>query len=378
MNFDPLRSFLDSLIPYGIPGLECTVHMGYEEVFYHSAGFADIENRRKIASDDLYYMYSVSKLITCTAALQLWQQGKFLMYEPISQYLPEFGETSVAHYFPNGKSELHPAREPITIWHLFTMTSGISYKNDTDAIKALVVETEGKASTRQMVKAIAQTPLLFEPGSHWAYGFSHDVLAALVEVISGQRFGEYVKENIFLPLGMKNSYFKNSPEIASRILPLYKYSGQGISAVREYQTNENIFGWEFESGGGGLISNLRDYARFAEALSCGGIGRSGARILAESTVRMLRTDTLTAQTRPDFRAIRLRGYGYGFGVRTMVDLAKAGSNGTPGEFGWNGAAGMYVLCDPARKMTLVYAQHMLDNQENYINPRLRNILYSCI
>lgn len=378
MNFDPLCSFLNSLIPYGIPGLECTVHIGYEEVFYHSAGFADVENRRKVAANDLYYMYSVSKLITCTAALQLWEQGKFLMYDPIALYLPEFEGTQVKHSFPNGKCELRPAREPVTIWHLFTMTSGISYQNDTKAIKTLVAETAGKASTREMVKAIAQTPLLFEPGSHWAYGFSHDVLAALVEVISGKKFGDYVREHIFLPLGMNDSYFKNSPEIADRVLPLYKYAGKGIPAEREYQTNEKIFGWEYESGGGGLISNLRDYARFAEMLSCGGTGRSGARILAESTVRMLHTDTLNAQTRPDFRAIRLRGYGYGFGVRTMVDLATAGANGTLGEFGWNGAAGMYVLCDPERKMTLVYAQHMLDNQEDYINPRLRNIVYSCI
>ena len=166
-------------------------------------------------------------------------------------------------------------------------------------------------------------------------------------------------------------------EKRARMAAQYAYDG----AARTYAPkagNDYVFGSEYESGGAGLISTVDDYMRFAETLCRFGISAEGERILSENSVRLMRMNHLTAQTQPDFNWTHLDGYGYGLGVRTLVDPTRISTLSLGGEFGWSGAAGAYVIMDPETELTVYYAQHMLNSQEEYVHPRLRNIIYAAL
>ena len=218
---------------------------------------------------------------------------------------------------------------------------------------------------------------MFEPGTRWNYSLCHDVLAALVEVVDGRRFGTYVQEEITGPLGMHDTCFDLSNEQRSRLAPQYEYNDTLGEAIRK-DGNFARVGTEFESGGAGLMSTVSDYALFLNALTNLGTSPKGVRILSPASVEMMRTDHLTERTRDDFSWVQFAGYGYGLGVRTHISKAESGSLSAIGEFGWSGAAGCLAIMDPASQLTVMYAQHLLNNQEPYVHPRLKNIVYACL
>jgi len=371
MDFSALDRFIDSLPAYGIPSSDCLVYYRHQPVYRRSAGYMDLEKNRPIRQDAMYYLYSCSKVITCAAALQLFEQGKFLMTDPVSEYLPEFRSMNVIHQ-SDGQTGLKPAEKVMEIRHLFSHTSGLSYDVNTGFIKKAAAENP-ELSTRDFVKAIAQSPLLFEPGTHWSYSLSHDVLGALIEAISGKRFSDYVKENIFDPLGMNDSLFRMDPARSERMPVHTRFDDRAGKALTSPLLDLITISPNIESGGASVISTTEDYMRFAESL-CGG----GKQILSRKTIDLMRTNCLDGNALADFNWIQMHGYGYGFGVRTMISRAAGGSLSSVGEFGWGGAAGAYVAIDPDAEVTIVYTQHMLNNKEPYVHPRIRNIVYSCI
>ena len=373
-RFDRLKDFIDTLPGIGIPGVDCIVYEKHREVFRHSAGYADVAAKRPIEAGTLYYIYSATKIITCAAALQLYESGKFLMTDPLYEYLPEFRDAVVK----KGSFVIQPVRNPIRIGNLFTMTAGLSYDLLAPEIKELAEKTEGRCPTREFSRAIAKAPLLFEPGTHWNYSFCHDVLGALIEVISGMSFGEYLRRNIFEPAGMKDTCFILPEEKKKRLATLYAYNFEQKAAKEVHIGNVFRFGPEFESGGAGLISSAEDYILFADALCNWGKAATGERILSRSTIELMRTNHLGETELNDLSVMIGRGLGYGLGVMTVMDRAAGGINARVGQFGWGGAAGAQVLIDPESELTLYYAQHMLNNMEAYTHPRIRNILYSCI
>lgn len=378
MNFKNLTDFLDTLPEKGIPGGDCAVYYKHRPVFRHTVGYSDIKSKAPLREDSLYNFYSMSKVITCTAALQLYEKGKYLLSDPVSEYLPEFKEMQVQSADESGKTVLKPAQNAITVQDLFTMCAGLTYNMETDAIKEVHEKTGGKCPTRETVKAFAKEPLLFEPGTHWNYSLCHDVLGALIEVLSGERFGEYLQKNIFLPLGMKDTGFVLTEEKARRMASQY---------LRHVDTGEledvgtgcgYKLGTEFESGGAGMITSLDDYMRFAECLCRGGMTPDGENLISRRTIDLMRTNHLNEACMKDFNWLQMVGYGYGLGVRTMVDKVKGGCNGALGEFAWGGLAGSFGLIDPENELTIVYAQHMINNLETYVHPRIRNITYACL
>ena len=139
-----------------------------------------------------------------------------------------------------------------------------------------------------------------------------------------------------------------------------------------------VFGSRYDSGGAGITTSVSDYSKFASALACGGVGATGERIISPASIELMRTNQLSQEQKVSFNWSQLRGYGYGLGVRTMTDKALGGSIGSIGEFGWGGAAGATVLCDPSLKLSVFYTHHMLNPQEEYYQPRLRNVIYSCL
>ena len=379
MNFQYLTEYIDNLYELeGIPSRDIIIYQKGKEIYRHSAGFQDLKTGEPIRRDALYFMYSASKLLTMVATMQLLERGKILLHEPVAKYLPEYKNPMVKTMDAKGNQSLVPARHTLRIWHLMTMTSGIAYNTSAPEILACMKEHDGAPTTADIIKAFAARPLNFHPGEHWMYGFSHDVLAHLVEVVAGEPFGDFVKKNIFDPIGMKNSYYHLTDELVPRMAMQYKFDATQNKALEYGLTNSHIFGPKFESGGAGCISCVDDYILFAETLTHKGVAPNGTRILSERAIDLMRSDCLNDQTRPDFNWDAFRGYGYGFGVRTLVSPAKGGTLSTLGEFGWGGAAGAYVHADPERELSIVYLQHMLNSKEPIVHPRLRNLVYAAL
>ena len=284
------------------------------------------------------------------------------------------------------------AENPITLRHLFTMTSGLNYNCGGPAFAKARVLSHDTMDTRTVVACLAEQPLDFEPGSRWQYSLSHDVLAAVVEVVSGRKFRDYMRDHIFDPLGME-VYYHNEP-VQDRMAQLYRYENSVETDVVKLQSgavqqsegrivktrksNHLVFGSEYDSGGAGITTSVADYAKFCAALANKGMGLTGNRILAPGTVELMKTNQLTPQLQQNFNWPQYKGYGYGLGVRTMLDRAVGGSNGSIGEFGWAGAAGGAVFIDTDHNLAMFYAHHMLNPQEEYYLPRVRNVLYKCL
>lgn len=388
MNFDALARYLDHLTSWRIPGNGIQVCIEGKEVFSYNSGYADVENQIPMTNDHYINIYSCSKVATVTAALQLYEQGKFLLDDPLYEFIPEYKDM----YIKDQEGNIRPAKNPITLRHLFTMTAGMTYDRETAAYDQARQITNGRMDTQTVIRTIAQDPLIFEPGSSWNYSVCHDVLAAVVEIISGKRFSEYVRENIFDPLDMKKSMHHNDA-VQDQMACLYEYiDGSKVSHVQQQAGQGNnadgyaiavskkvngVFGPDFDSGGSGVTTTINDYAKFCVALANGGIGATGEKILSAGTIDLLRTNQLTPEQQVQFKWPQMKGYGYGLGVRTLIDKA-AGSVGNLGEFGWGGAGGATVLVDPSLKLSVFYAHHMLNPQEPYYQPRLRNVIYGCI
>ncbi len=387
MNFEFMKNFMDRLTQEIVPGDSIVIYKDGEKVFKYSSGYSDLENKIKMTGNEHLFIYSCSKIATVTAALQLYEQGKFLLSDPIYEYIPEFSQMYI-----KDDNSLKKADNPITMQNLFTMSAGFTYETDTDAFKEANELTNGKMDTLTVIKCLAKEPLAFEPGKMWRYSLCHDVLAAVVEVISGKKFSEYVKENIFDRLDMKNSYYHMTPQIKEKMAQLYCYKTNDEADIVKLQSgihkngaivnaglsNSLVFGENYDSGGAGIITTVDDYALFCAALSNKGTGINGERILSPNTVELMKLNQLDKEQLTNFNWSQLKGYGYGLGVRTMVDKAAGGSNGSVGEFGWGGAAGATALIDTELNLSMFYAHHMLNPQEGYYQPRLRNILYSCI
>ena len=346
-DFSGLTSFLDELVTrFEIPGNDCIVHHRGQCVYRHQSGFSDAENRVPMNGTERYNIYSCSKLITCAAALQLFERGRYKLDDALADYMPEFAEMTVAD-----GDKARPARRRITIRNLFTMTAGFSYDVTTPNLLAARREIPAM-QTRAAMRYLARDPLLFDPGDRWNYSLCHDVLAALVEALSGQPFEAYVRNHITEPLGMGSTTFMLPEEEIGTIAQQYVYNGQTETRRR---LDGHIWNYKlgpaFASGGAGGISTVDDYIKFLEAL------RTGDSILRRETVDLLSTDQLTDAQRAT--SWGTDGYSYGLGCRCRSALRP---DDGPTDFGWGGAAGAYAAVDRAHGFTVFYAQHMLSSR----------------
>lgn len=378
-----MTPLLKRIVERGPAGVACAVTRRGETLYRDSFGFADIEKNQAIAEDTLYRIYSMTKVVTCVAALQLYEKGYFLLDDPLEEYLPAFANPAVARIDEDGNETVSPASGSIRIKHLFSMSSGITYGGTATDTERRTQEIWHKAQTesdaRSFAQALGEIPLAFEPGTRWRYGLSHDVLAALVETVSGQTYGQYLKKEIFEPLGMRDTTFRLTEHNRHRLSTLYHYEEGGKLTPSGH--NPPMDGWyepdcPFESGGIGLLSTIGDYSRFAQALAQGG-ELDGERILSPRTIALMATNQLDEQQLKDFGG-DASGYGYGLGVQTLMNRAPGGNNGSIGHFGWPGLAGTYMLVDPAEQLSIVYMQQMMPNLERHTQPRLRQVVYGAL
>lgn len=386
-KFHRLSPLLKNFVENGPAGCACSVTHHRELLYENYVGYADLEEKKPITSDTIYRIYSMTKVVTCVAALILYERGLYLLNDPLEEYLPEFKNPEV--YASSSKTGFHtmPASRSIQVKDLFRMTSGLTYQGDDTHVERQVSKVmadlkrqdsdTNRLDVRALSKALATIPLAFDPGSEWKYSLSHDVLGAFIEVLSGKSFGQFLKEEIFDPLEMHDTSFHISDEKKERLCSLYNRSGDG--KLEKNNSMDTNF-WPnsiFESGGGGLLSTLGDYSRFAHMLANGG-ELNGVRILGLKTIQLMATNHLDYHLLSSLGWNYNMGYGYGLGVRVMVDNTYGGSNSSIGEFGWSGMAGTWVMIDPKEKLSAVYMQQMLPNFEAYHQPRLRNAIYGAL
>lgn len=392
MNFEPLKNFLDFMAEKRTPSNAVVVYYKGEKVFSYHAGYSSFENKTPLSGDEFYNIYSCSKITTVVAGMQLLEQGKYLLNDPLYTYIPEYRNM----YIKDENGELTKAKNPITIGDLFSMTAGLTYNLDTPAFKKAMELTNGKMDTVTVAKCIAEDPISFEPGTHWQYSLCHDVLAALVEVVSGKKFRDYVKENIFDPLDMNKTVYHTTPEIIEKTAEQYRFVSSNEDELMDLvkaQSHGNstegifknvgksishIFGEEYDSGGAGITTTVADYAKLMAALANFGVGLTGEKILSKYSINLMRHNRLNEQALKDVTWKHLLGYGYGLGVRTHMRPDISGCISNIGEFGWGGAAGATAIVDPDINLGVFYVQHCLNPREEYYQPRLKNTVYGCL
>jgi CubicO group peptidase (beta-lactamase class C family) len=376
-TFSSLKNYLDTiLVREKVPGFDIRVLHKGNEVFSYHAGYNDKENGIPMKGTEHYYIYSASKVICCAAALHAFEEGKFLMGHPLWWYMPEFKDIKLKVKNADGTISYEKPKNEILIHDLFTMTAGFNYDCGSAEIKE-AIKNNPNAPTREIARAIAKMGVDFEPGTRWQYSLCHDVLAALVEVATGERFADYVDRVIFKPLGMTNSTYHPTPEMIENMCQQYCFNYSTNEPDLVGKTNGYVFGPDYDSGGAGVVTTIDDYVKFAYAMTNYGVGLNGARILSKATVNLMRTNTLPvgSQKFEDCNCwMSNREYGYGYGVRTKIGVGRGGNLTSIGEFGWDGAAGFMVSIDPEKQITIVYAQQMLNPQHDCTHNKIKNFV----
>ena len=384
-------------------GLNLLVYKDEKELGYWQSGFADIESGKSYSRDTILRLYSMSKPVTSVAAMILMEEGKLDFADELFRYLPEFANNKVCYEKGRG-GKPHPANRPILIQDLLNMTSGYTYgawSEDcplgehltSDLIAELNKDQAengaNQISTRQLARRLSEIPLSFEPGTDYNYGLSADILGAVIEVVSGMKLSDFMKERIFNPLGMNDTAFYVPDEKQPRLAKVYRSVedwSKGGERHLELFTNCNLGIQDkmnhqpaFESGGAGLCSTIDDYMKFALMLTNGG-QLNGLRILGEKTVNYLSQARLTPQLqqRFDMRMPHLAGYTYCNLLRVAAEPGSCNVITQKGEFGWDGWLGPYVSIDLANKVTIVMTMQRCDSGTTPAARKARNIIYSAL
>lgn len=365
-------------------GAGVLVRQDGEEIFFEAYGYADKELAKPIKRDTIFRLYSMSKPITAAAAMILMERGELDLAQPVAEILPGFSKLMVE----KADGSLVPSGTPMTILHLLNMTSGLSYGDDetragkeTSAyIEQCCREMYGEkaVTTLEFASHLGTLPLAFEPDSSWRYGLSADVLGAVVEKVSGMRFGDFLKKNLFEPLGMEDTDFWVPKEKQARLATAYEtieeggmipYTGDNLMVSNKMEARP-----AFESGGAGLASTIDDYARFAQMLLNEGT-LNGQRVLSKKSVRFMTGGRLTdVQQAAMRRWVGLEGFTYSHLMRRMVDAGQCAGLAVEGEYGWDGWLGCYFANLPKEKMTILLMQQKKDAGTITMTRKIRNVI----
>jgi CubicO group peptidase (beta-lactamase class C family) len=345
---------------------------------FFAVGFRDRQAGAPMQGDTIVRIYSLTKIITSVAALTLIEEGKLGLSHPIKEYLPEFNDMRI---FVGGSAqnrELIPAAVPINVHHLFTHTSGFTYGDNEEPLDEFY-ETAGlekAGSLADLVRTLATLPLKREPGTMYEYGFSTDILARLVEVVSSQSFDLFLQQRILEPLGMTDTGFRVDTAKLNRLAKVYEHGTNGeLQPVQQFEFEVIEGQKKFPMGGSGLFSTINDYSRFAQML-CNGGELNGVRILSRKAFEQMTVDHLGGK--PVANRTYSEGYGFGLGVAVRINDGLAGTLGTLGSFGWSGKATTYCVIDPAEELVLlVFSQHF-PYDEHGLFERFTNLVYQAL
>lgn len=370
MDFRKLSAYLNTLECARIPIADVEVRRAHEAVYRKAVGHPDADQRLPVTGNEIYRIYSCSKISLCMGALKLIEEGKISLEDPVSKYLPEFEELNV-----RDGDVIRPARTAFLVKHCFLMEGGWDY----DVFDSFP-EPETVKDNITLAAQIAKVPLHFDPGAHYEYGTSQDILGAIIEKITGMSLGEYLNVTFFAPLEMRDTGFHPSQEQRARICALWQYDN-------EFNTAEHIAGkapltHDIELGSAGLISSVSDCAQFMDMIANGGVGANGMRVLMPETVALCRKNMLEGDALRDFRRTMPIYYGYGWGLCGRVHMSKQISlaRSPEGEFGWNGAAAAYCLADTDNRLSIYVGMHAHGCNYAYdvIHLRIRDLVYEAL
>lgn len=382
-----LNNKLHGLLQQGIEkgeiaGANLLVIKDGKELVYTDAGYANVEDKVEFNRDTICRIYSMTKPITSAAAMLLMERGELELGQPLGDILEDFRDMKV---WENG--ELVPAKRQILVKDLLCMTSGLSYGGEDVAgqqVWRILEEMDARLygdnplSTAEIASRIGKCGLSFHPGDEWLYGTSADVLAAAIQKITGITYGEFLKKEIFEPLGMKDTGFYVPEEKRHRLADVYEKSPEGI---KKCVTNHLGIKYTmdvppaFESGGAGLTSTVGDYSKFANMLMNKG-SYEGVQILKPKTVEFMTTGKMTPwQQECVWRSWDgMYGYAYGNLLRVMEEPGMAHFNTWKGEYGWDGWLGTYFCNSPSNNITILLMCQRKDAGTMDVTKRIRNVL----
>lgn len=338
------------------------------EVFHlENYGVQDLESGAAVERDTIFRLYSMTKPITSVAVMMLYEEGRFSLDDPVGKFIPAFADMKVLEGMGETGMRLVGQERPITIRHLLTHTSGLSYGLHRDTpIDAMYHESkiaDADSTLKEVMDRLARIPLVNQPGTKWRYSISPAVLGYLVEVVSGKPFDKFLRERIFTPLGMGDTSFFVPEEKLGRLATAYVPSrGGGIAPHEGSITTRHRRPHAMMSGGAGLVSTATDYMRFCQMMLNGGV-LNGERLLAPKTVELMRSDHLTDDLKPYAVEDRFHGYtkgcGFGLGFSVVNDIAQHGVPGSNGMYCWFGAASCYFWIDPAEELIAILMTQFL-------------------
>ena len=357
-----INSFLQSYIDKGRLAGALAMLARRGDVFHlQTYGVQDVESGVAVNENTIFRLYSMTKPITSVAVMMLYEEGHFSLDDPVGKFIPEFADTQVFDGMGETGMRLVNQHQPITIRHLLTHTSGLSYglHRDTpiDAMYHKARIADADSTLKEVMDRLGKIPLVHQPGTKWRYSMSSTVLGYLVEVISGKPFDEFLHSRMFAPLGMDDTSFFVPEGKLHRLATAYVPSrGGGIAPHEGSVTTRHKRPHAMKSGGAGVVSTAPDYMRFCQMLLNGGV-LDDQRLLVPKTVRMMVSDHLTDDLKPFVVEDRFSGYtkgcGFGLGFSVVNDIAKHGIPGSDGMYSWFGAASCYFWIDPAEELIAI-------------------------
>jgi CubicO group peptidase (beta-lactamase class C family) len=329
-------------------GINAAIARHGKIAYFDSLGFQDLEEKKPMRPDTIFRIFSMTKPITSAAVMMLYEEGKFLLDDPVSKYAPAFADLKVLVREGGSSSDVVDLKRPLTIHDLLTHTSGLS--NSRGYLEAKVFTP--RDTLAQMAARLATVPLAHQPGEAWRYGQSLDLLAYLVEVWSGKSYDVFLRERIFEPLGMSDTAYFVPQEKLGRVARSYSLNDAGVVMPAERRGDPSAKPTYFP-GGAGLYSTAGDYLRFCQMLINGG-ELDGKRLLSETTVSFMMRNHLPRAIIPPGGPNGRKGYGFGIGGAVLMDPAASGVLSIEGEYSWGGAAGTYFWVDRKNELAAVW------------------------
>lgn len=391
-----IDQFIQDYVNKGyIPGGVFLIARDNQIVYYKNFGFRSTDKKLAYQKDDIFRIASMTKAVTSVAIMQLYEQGKLGLDDPVQNYIPAFKDSKVLEQFNEKDSSytVVPAKSPITIRQLLTHTSGIVYGAFSQGALRAIYAKKGlmevglshpKMTTEEFINRLAEVPLAFHPGEKYTYGLNMDILGRVVEVVSGSKLSDYFRKNIFEPLGMKNTFFYLPKEKQAKLVPIYlqKEDGTlematntgGISSGMDYplQADNNHY-----AGGGGLSSTALDYATFIQALLNNGF-YNGKRILSRKTVEVMTADQLIRLNQEKKGYSQKPGETFCLGFSLTTDQGKGISVKSPGTFEWGGYFNTKFFIDPKEQLIFVGMTQILGARHGELWDRLTALMYASI
>jgi CubicO group peptidase (beta-lactamase class C family) len=369
--------------------------LGEKEIFYGSSGFADEKKTSPVTRSSIFRIYSMTKPVTVVAALILMERGLLSLDDSVGRYIPSFNNMTVYVGGDAANPQTELAGRDVTIKDLMMHTSGLSYAIFAGGVVDEIIQNKlGEdwknwfrgTRLQDLCDGLGSCPLSFQPGSHWQYGLNTDVLGRVVEVVSGSTLDLFFRQEIFEPLGMRDTGFFVREGQASRLVDCFEFTGAAIPTGFQRSTNperDRLRPPVFLSGGGGLVSTIDDYSLFVRCLQRGGglSSREGAgRLLRPETVRLMHTNhlpggrTMGEMTAGGFsESLSAGGVGFGLGVSVLTSPAQAtgGSLSAPEEFGWGGVASTWFMISPAKNLSAVFYTQVIPSTRTQVRNHLK-------